>query len=308
MSPASQPRVLVLLAARNGASSIERQIGTVLAQSGVAVRVLVRDDGSSDDTRDRVRAFGERDPRVALLDEHSPSGSAGANFFRLVAAADPGEADLVAFCDQDDEWFHDKLQRAAQALSRAGADGYSAATLARWPDGRERPLVQNLRARAADYLFEGAGQGCTFVATVSLFARLRAAITQAPDLLPTLHYHDWVLYALARSAGLRWVIDPWLSMVYHQHSANDTGARSSLGGVSRRIAQIRSGWYRAQVDAVTAFVLRAHPGDVQAMRWRTLRRPGLFAAWRRLGFVLCHGRRRPLDRLIQALAVVAGRL
>jgi rhamnosyltransferase len=301
------PRALVLLAARNGQAWIERQIASVLSQRGVAVRLCVRDDGSADATRAIVARLAEADPRVSLFPDHAATGSAAGNFFRLVAEADARDCDIVAFCDQDDEWFIDKLARARAALLRSSAGGYSAAVQARWADGREKRLGQNPRQRPADYLFEGAGQGCTFVLTAALFAQVQAMLLKTPAAAAKIHYHDWAVYALARSLGAGWIMDAEPALTYHQHAANDTGARSSLGGILRRVDKIRDGWYRAQVDAIVAFVRAINPRDEWAARWAELSaRRGAAGAVRRVWFLALYGRRRPLDRIIQQLAVLGG--
>lgn len=306
------PRVLVLMATRNGAAHLERQIDSVLAQQQVDVRLQVRDDASSDATRDVVAAIARRDARVSMLGDHEARGSAGGNFFALIQQADLAEVDYVALSDQDDEWFPDKLARAAAQMHANGASGYSAAVVARWPDGREKVLSQSAAVRAADYLFEGAGQGCTFVIAAALFGRLQAHLRTNARALDAIHYHDWALYALARTAGVDWCFDARPAMVYHQHAGNDTGARASGAGVKRRLALIRSGWYRRQVRAVASLVIAAHPGDAVAARWLTLDAASTDGAWTarwaRARFIASSGRRSTVDRCIQLAAVGLGYL
>ena len=305
----AEARALVLLATFNGAGWIHRQLSSVLAQRGVNVQIDVRDDGSTDDTRAMVADIASRDSRVRLSPDHVSSGSAARNFFRLVANADVSGFDVVAFCDQDDEWMDDKLARAAYCLAEQGADGYSAAVQAKWESGRVKPLSQRPDQRSADYLFEGAGQGCTFVMTVELFTTVQRALASASGWLPSVHYHDWLVYAIARSLGRSWHFDPRAVMTYHQHAGNDTGARSSMTGVARRLVLIRRGWYERQVDAVVAVVRHVNPSDQNASRWYELRsEAGPTGFVRRLVFVLLHGRRRLLDRLILGLAVLTGHL
>jgi rhamnosyltransferase len=300
-------RVLVLLAARNGARVLGRQLASVLGQTGVEVLVDIRDDGSTDATRELVADLAARDPRVSLRADSDPSGSAAGNFFRLVQGAQLDRVTHVAFCDQDDEWHLDKLARAAACLEATGSSGYSAATEAAWPDGRRRVQVQDGRIRRADHLFEGAGQGCTFVFTVDLFRRLQRDVAAHMALIRDLHYHDWTLYALARGAGERWYFDASPCMTYHQHADNDTGARSSSSGVARRIALIRQGWYRAQVDAVVRLLRVARPDHAPAIEWQRASTGGS-GRLVRLAYVVRHGRRKPIDRAILAAATILGYL
>jgi len=304
---AARPRVQVLLASRNGAASIERQIGSVLAQEAVDVLLDVRDDGSTDQTRDVVRAISAGDSRVRLLADHVSTGSASGNFFALIREASLDGIDFVAFCDQDDEWFPRKLARAIEQMRSSGSTGYSAASMARWGDGRQRLLAQNSHMRRGDHLFEGAGQGCTFVFEAELLRRLRTKLSLHSALLKDVHYHDWSLFALTRASGARWHFDAEPTMYYEQHGANDTGARNSSDGIARRLALIRQGWYRGQVNAVVRLVLASFPDHAPALEWAALSGASgsrLQRAW----FVARHGRRRTLDRLIQVIAATLGYL
>jgi rhamnosyltransferase len=300
-------QVLVLLAARNGALCIGRQLQSVLHQMAVDVRVEVRDDDSSDGTRDLVSSLAHRDSRIVLRADHASSGSAAANFFKLLREALLDGFTHVAFCDQDDEWSQDKLARAVAALALTGADGYSASVDARWADGKRRVLSQHSGIRRADHLFEGAGQGCTFVFPVESARVLQRILHVHAVLLPAIHYHDWACYALVRASGRRWCFDPVPSMTYHQHGGNDTGARNSLAGFARRLRLIRQGWYRTQVAAVNRLLLAAYPEHAPAQEWCKLAgRPSARTA--RLMYVVRNGRRREIDRAIQAFAVGLGYL
>ena len=307
-----RPRFLVLMAARNGATWIRAQIDSVLAQSGVDVVVLVRDDASEDSTREIVADLSRTDDRVRLHPDHAPKRSASANFFELIRVADGEDFDYVAFCDQDDEWLPHKLARAASQLRSSGRAGYSAAVRAQWQDGRSKVLSQSSAVRGADHLFEGAGQGCTFVMGPALFSTVRATLERRHALKAGLHYHDWTVYAIARSTGHEWFFDPEPTMLYRQHSLNDTGARNSGAGIARRIALIRSGWYRQQVAAIVDLATALQPGDELASTWARLTagaaRTSPVSRLRRCAFVLRHGRRKALDRAILAAAVIFGYL
>jgi len=299
------------MASRNGANSIERQLRSVLAQSRVQVLLLVRDDDSTDSTREIVTDFVLRGEPVRLLDDHTSSGSASGNFFKLILALDVAENEYVALSDQDDVWSPEKLARAVTCLEQDGASAYSSSVDAVWQAGRSRTLTQNPFVRYADYLFEGAGQGCTFVLTAAFFSEVQRALRKNEDLLHSIHYHDWIIYAVARALGRRWYFDKQVMMDYLQHSGNDTGARNSGGGVLRRLQLIRQGWYCRQVNAVADLVLAVNGEDQAAKQWRAISSaplPDFRYRLSRLGFVARHGRRRLVDRLVLVFAVLAGYL
>lgn len=312
-----RPCCLILMATRNGAAHIDRQLRSLLAQLNVHVSVDVRDDCSSDVTRDIVNRFITAGAPVRMRLDHDATGSAAGNFFKLILDADLSGVDYVSLSDQDDEWAVDKLSRAVACLRASGADGYSSGVLAVWPSGRTKPLVQNPHVREGDCLFEGAGQGCTFVIKATLFAELQVLLRRHQALLAPVRYHDWTVYALTRALGRRWYFDQNLTMQYLQHAGNDTGARNSGDGALRRLKLIRQGWYRAQVNAIVDLILAVQPSNSAAAEWRALSKPKNAAPhehgpernrWQRLCFVAGKGRRRLSDRAILVAAVLLGYL
>ena len=303
----ARPRVLVLLATYNGAAWIREQMDSILAQRDVDVRVAVRDDCSTDGTRLELARFAG-DPRVRIVAADGPSGSAAANFLTLITENPAGNCELIAFADQDDCWNPEKLSRAGRMLASSRAAGYSSATLAVWENGRQRLLRPSGLPTAADFLFEGAGQGCTFVLTAALYEEVRRFLASHRPAAGTLHYHDWLVYALARAWDRQWFFDAQPSMKYRQHAGNDTGARGTLDGIVKRLARIRQGWYRTQLLAIASACAQAAPDNARVYAWRQeLLRPG---SWRRririARFCMRGGRRRTRDNLTVVFAALCG--
>jgi rhamnosyltransferase len=302
-----RPKVLVLLASYNGAKWIGAQLDTILAQEGVDVRIIIRDDRSSDTTIEEVGRFAA-ETRINLLTSDKPSGSASRNFFALIHEHSSKEYDFVALADQDDLWHQDKLARACRALQISGAAGYSSATIARWPTGKERLVNLSGPPNANDFLFEGAGQGCTFVLSAKFFERFRQFISQHWNLIQELHFHDWAIYAIARTWALQWYFDPTPSLIYQQHESNDTGARGSLLGLRTRLALIRKGWYRDQLEKICLLSSAADPSAPRTSIWRAILHE--HPSWRRTArlvrFSLHAGRRRTRDQALLILACIAG--
>jgi len=306
VSDGGGPRILVLLAARNGSRWITEQIESILAQTEVSVRIVVGDDCSTDDTREQVARF-EWTGRVALSTTGSPAGSAAQNFRSLIQAHGAEGFDYVAFADQDDVWNPDKLRRACESLRSGAFAGYSSAVMAVWEDGRSRILSQLARTTDSDFLFEGAGQGCTFVLQGAFYRKAREFLGQHPELTRAIHYHDWTLYALARVWELQWCFDPRPSMRYRQHEGNDTGARWSPAGVRKRLQLIADRWYAAQIQSITLLCLTANPAQPAARRWHQVSTERSHLRRLRMArFCLRGGRRKVADNAILILAALAG--
>lgn len=302
-----RPRILVLLGSHNGSRWIGEQLRSILGQRDADVHVVIRDDGSTDETRSRLEDF-LHDGRVSLTRADSASGAAAQNFFALMRENSSAGFDFVALSDQDDEWHADKLARASRHLRATGSAGYSSATRAVWPNGRSTLLTQSARTSASDFLFEGAGQGCTFVLMAEFYDRVRSFLTCNSALTRSIHYHDWTLYALARAWNLSWTFDPVPSVRYRQHGRNDTGAKTSLGGIWKRVWLIRSGWYANQLGIIAGLCAAASPANPLVSTWQSIfSAPRTWSRRIRIAkFCLRGGRRGAADTCMILIAAAAG--
>lgn len=111
----SAPLVSVVIPAYNAASTIDRTLRSVRAQTHEHLEILVIDDGSQDDTAARAQRHADIDPRVTIL----PQANAG-----VAAARNNGwrraRADFIAFVDADDLWAPTKIERQLTALLAGG--------------------------------------------------------------------------------------------------------------------------------------------------------------------------------------------
>lgn len=222
--------------------------------------------------------------------------------------ADLSAADYVALADQDDVWHADKLARGVAAIERTGSQGYSAAVTAFWPDGRESVLLQSPDTRALDFIFEGAGQGCTFIMPVNGFLAVQQFCREQAALLQDFHFHDWLIYILVRTAGGTWYFDAQPAMRYRQHEGNDMGARGGMHGMRRRLVLIKQGWYVKQLRLALEIYRLAGGRDERATTLRDLlqRRPSLTRNLELASNTANHGRRRFSDRAVLVAFALAG--
>jgi len=72
------PLVSVIIPSYNRAQFITRAVNSVLRQTYAKIEVIVVDDGSQDDTQDRVRAIQQSDDRLRLLSHEINRGSQAA--------------------------------------------------------------------------------------------------------------------------------------------------------------------------------------------------------------------------------------
>ncbi|OPY03268.1 MAG: UDP-Glc:alpha-D-GlcNAc-diphosphoundecaprenol beta-1,3-glucosyltransferase WfgD [Syntrophorhabdus sp. PtaB.Bin047] len=100
------PLVSVVIPAYNAGPFIEETVGSVLDQTYTDIEVIVCDDGSTDDTVEKIRAMMEKDSRVRLVTQDRGGVSRARNL-----AIGSARGDFIALLDHDDVWSATKLEK-----------------------------------------------------------------------------------------------------------------------------------------------------------------------------------------------------
>ena len=104
------PKVSVIIITYNRAQWLKTAMQTVLDQTFEDFELLIINDGSSDDTENTVESFC--DPRVRYVKHAQNQGEGVARNTGMQHA----KGEYIAFLDDDDEWFPNKLQLGVELL------------------------------------------------------------------------------------------------------------------------------------------------------------------------------------------------
>jgi lipopolysaccharide exporter len=104
----AEPRISVVVPARNAAPWIAETLDSVLGQTRPPDEVIVVENDSTDGTPEVLESYGDRITVIEM-----PSRGAAAAYNRGFIAA---TGDYVAMCPADDVWRPEKLERQAAAL------------------------------------------------------------------------------------------------------------------------------------------------------------------------------------------------
>lgn len=303
-----EPKVLILLAVYNGSLWLEEQLNSISKQTGVCIKIIVSDDHSNDASKDLLLKFIESNPNAELIASKKSSGSAGQNFFRLIRNCDYQNFDYIAFSDQDDVWLTDKLVSGIECLKGSAACGYSSSTLAVWQSGKEKLITQERKIRNLDFLFEGAGQGCTFILERDFFGYVQNFCVENREVTNRFYYHDWLVYILARVSNEEWFFDKRSFIRYRQHATNDTGAMGSMEAVKSRLRLIANGWFKSQVEIaleISKLIVKKN-ADLDDFEQILSRNDSLSRRLILVKFFIVNGRRKTTDRIVLAVASLLG--
>lgn len=229
--------VCVLMSTYNGEKYLEEQINSVLAQKDCQVRLIVRDDGSSDRTIEILQKYHE----AGWLEYYTGENLKPAKSFMNLLYNAP-KAEYYAFCDQDDIWMPEKLIEAIKMLQErknvssnnvllyfsnlVDVDANNTLLKERHLENHVYIDFQSVIVRCS-WIF-----GCTQVFTYELKELVKQSYH--PKKQPM---HDiWVAMICAMYGEI--VYDDRSFIRYRQHGRNVVGAQLSFN------AKLRSRWVR----------------------------------------------------------------
>jgi len=226
--------VNILLSTYNGEKYLPELLDSIANQTYPHLKITIRDDGSSDNTISIVEEFARLRSDVTLI--RGANIGITRSFFTLLSEAEP--CGYYAFCDQDDVWLPDKVERAVKALNNHPTDipvmYCSAYELV---DEELRPIGKSIRKKMrpgfGNALVENNATGCTIVLNNAARDKLIKKLPQKALM------HDWWMYMVISAFGTV-TYDPVPSILYRQHASNVLGVKTNpLGRWIRRIRQYK---------------------------------------------------------------------
>lgn len=228
-------KAAILLATYNGDSHLSEQLDSILKQSHADWTIYASDDGSTDKTREILEEFKRLhgDQRMHILT--GPQQGFASNFMSLVMNSDV-HADYYAFCDQDDVWHLQKLEKAINHLAIYSIVPALYCSRTRLIDEQGCFLGMSAFIRKppsfANALVQSIAGGNTMVFNKCARELLRKTAVQP------IVSHDWWLYMLISGAGGHVHYDHSPTIDYRQHAANIIG---NNGGLRARVSRVKMG-------------------------------------------------------------------
>lgn len=264
------PKFAILLATCNGEPYLAEQLDSIAAQSFPNWQVRASDDGSTDGTLGLLEAYQRKWGSGLLSLQAGPAKGFAANFLSMVCA-DGFSADYYAYCDQDDIWEADKLQRALEWLQTVPADVpalYCSRT--RLVDVNNRAIGYSPLFKKApcfeNALVQNVGGGNTMVFNHAA----RSLLCTAGDHVNVVS-HDWWTYLVVAGCGGVVHYDAVPSLRYRQHGDNLIGMNSTWRARLRRMRLLWQGRFRVWND-LNIRALDSLPGKLAPQSRRSLSR------------------------------------
>lgn len=301
----TQGKVAILLSTFNGIKFLKQQLDSLYEQTYPNIKILVRDDGSTDGTQQFLKAE-QLKGALELLESQKNLG-ATQSFFELIRQAALTDADYIAFCDQDDIWLPDKIDCAVSALSVvADRPGLFCSRL-EIVDEQLNSLGLTPKPRKIGFgnaLVENIAVGCSIVLNRKA---LEIICKHLPD---NVYIHDWWCYLVISCFG-EVIFENTPHLKYRQHANNSIGvARNWLAVLKRKLARIKSGrlWISEQALIFLTLFEDKIPLCHRPVLYQIIKAKSSY--WSRVQLALSKKiwRQKQVDNLILRLVIIINRI
>jgi glycosyltransferase involved in cell wall biosynthesis len=299
-----RPIITIVMGTYNGAAHLPAQLASLTAQTFTDWRLLASDDGSTDQTREVLHQFAAENPgrKIEIID--GPAQGFAQNFLSALQHEMCRDC-LVAFCDQDDVWHPEKLERAVPHLQNDTPRSYG--SVVQMVDGDLNVLSQTPVPKFPVDFANMLVENCTVGNSVVLNARAVEAMVALP-LDVAIAFHDWWALLITTGVGGAHFVDPRPSVLYRQHDKNIVGAASGMARKRRNMSALMGPYQerlRNNIDALSQIEHVLTPENLHAVH---LLKRAITVGWKVIPIIkLLRGgvrRQRRVDTLFMCLALL----
>lgn len=252
------PKVAVLLCTYNPNQYLVNQLQSIDTQNYPNISIWISRDSEDQKTAHILEEYNARYSKAKIEKiVRGPGTGFASNFLSLIERKEI-EADYFAYCDQDDIWHEDKIERAVKKLGSTPKEipalycsrtnlvdkngnhiGYS--PLFKRPPSFKNALVQNIAGGNTMVLNRAARDLLQKIGRVDVVC------------------HDWWTYLLVTAAGGVVFYDAKPGISYRQHGGNLIGANSNWRSSLFRFLNIFSSNFKEWQELNLAALNKAKP-------------------------------------------------
>lgn len=236
-----EPRIAILMATYNGETYLRAQLDSLMSQTRRDWTLYVQDDFSTDSTIGIIQEYQNRYDNIRLV-EHTSQLGPMKNFMSMLEQV---EADYYFFCDQDDVWMVDKVERSVLELEACEVQN----------PGKPAVVFTDLKVVDASLreispsfweymkinpkkLTTFARLGARRLATGCTMCFNRQAKNVSLPVSANAYMHDaWIVLSVSKHSGIIRGI-PAPMVLYRQHESNVLGAVGS--GLMKKFADLKN--------------------------------------------------------------------
>lgn len=239
----NRSKIKILMSTYNGEKYLEQQLNSIFNQTEKDFELIVRDDGSSDNTKNILEKYKKRYfEKITII--YGENKGAKNSFLDLINNVDL-DSKYYSFADQDDVWLEFKLERAIKKIEEnieydeeniVYCSNYIFVdkNLKNLKDGHDSNKILNYKLELKNSKFQSMMLGCTIVFTKEFLKKLKKIGKDYENII----MHDYWCYLVA-SKFSKIIFDKDKTLLYRQHgrnvSANEISFLKKFLNIRKRI-------------------------------------------------------------------------
>ena len=229
------PSVEIILATYNGEVYLDLFLDSLLKQKFQNFKILVRDDGSTDQTLKIINKF-KQFLNIEIINDNKKNIGFYGNFAEILNYS---KADYLFLADQDDIWDQNKLSEYLEIFEKSGCLAIFSPFQLIDEQGHllKREMLQGFTPADSHrvYFWGNNATGCTMA--------LRRTLLYDVRLNSKAHYHDWkIALTAARRNGLHFFRHPLTLYRVHQSQSSGFNNRTkSIFDIQQKLLNFRRG-------------------------------------------------------------------
>ena len=247
-------KIDILMATYNGEKYVAEQIESILNQTYKNIRLVISDDCSSDNTKNILKKYEEKDERVKVFYQKQNLGYIK-NFEFLLKQI---ENDIYMLSDQDDFWLPEKIEKTYKTLIEENADlvfsdlevvDSNLKTI--YPSFNDfmlltRKINKYINSYKANYLYNCV-TGCTLMSRKKFIDK----ILPLPSKSRYVAHDHWIGIIVGLNGKLSYMPEKYIK--YRQHDNNEIGT-NKISHKFRKMQEVRKLFIEVKLGVFGTYV------------------------------------------------------
>lgn len=243
-------RIAIILCTYNGDKYLEQQLNSIINQTYKDWVIYASDDNSNDRTLEILLNFQNTYGHNRIIITNGPNKNNAAFNFLFTLNKFYYNNNYFAFCDQDDIWHKDKLERAIAFFLKNNQSEdtpklfcSSTRYISKNGEFLQNSYIFKLKPNFKNALVQSIAGGNTM-----LFNKSAAKIILRTNDFQNLVAHDWWLYILVSAYEGVIFYDKIPTVDYRQHNNALVGENRSILAKVKRIRNLLNGRFKSWTD------------------------------------------------------------
>ena len=230
----------IVICVKNGADFLQDQLNSIANQTWKRFDIYIKDNNSQDESLKIINEFKSENPIINIIECKGDDDHFANSYIRLVQEI-IGKYDYYAFCDQDDIWLANHLERGINFI-KSNKDGlaYLFCSRTKLVDSKGKVIGSSIYFKNKPS-FKNALVQSIAGANTMIFNNKAAQLLIDIKTKSKIISHDWLLYQLVSGSNGYIKYSKDASVLYRQHSKNLIGSNTGFKNKIKRFKMVLAG-------------------------------------------------------------------